>query len=129
MIAVDSSVWIDWMRRKDSAATDKLRLILNSEDIAVGDVVLMEILQGARDDLHAKKIERLLGDCVPVEMLSRSLAVMAAANFRTLRGKGVTIRKAHDIIIGTWCIEHDCPLLHSDRDFAAMVEHLGLREY
>jgi predicted nucleic acid-binding protein len=128
LIAVDSSVWIDWIRRNDGDATEKLRRILNKEDIAVGDVVLLEILQGARDDLHASKIERMLGDCVPVEMLSRSLAVIAAANFRTLRGKGVTIRKAPDIIIGTWCIENNCPLLHSDRDFAPLVEHLGLRE-
>ena len=39
---------------------------------------------------------------------------------------GITIRKTIDIIIGTFCIERGCALLHDDRDFVAMEEHLGL---
>jgi predicted nucleic acid-binding protein len=50
----------------------------------------------------------------------------AARNYRRLRDMGITIRKTNDIIIGTFCIERGCSLLHDDRDFVAMEEHLGL---
>ena len=43
------------------------------------------------------------------------------------RGLGITIRKVLDLIIGTYCIEHGHSLLHDDRDFEPMREHLGLR--
>lgn len=129
MIAVDTSVWVDWINHRKTVQVLRLGDILNQEDVVVGDVVLLEVLQGARDDLHARKISRMLDDCVHVSMLSKSLAVVASSNFRTLRHHGITVRKTPDIIIGTWCIENSVPLLHNDRDFRPMVEHLGLIEY
>jgi hypothetical protein len=63
-------------------------------------------------------------DVVP--LLDADLAPRAARNYRKLRDLGVTIRKTADIIIGTFCIEHRCSLLHDDRDFTPMEKHLGL---
>ena len=60
-------------------------------------------------------------------MLDVNLAIRAASNYRTLRQKGATIRKAADLIIGTYCLEFDHQLLHNDRDFDPMVTHLGLQ--
>lgn len=56
-----------------------------------------------------------------VSMLSPALAIKAAQNYRYLRQRGITIRKTTDLIIGTYCIEHDYALLHSDRDFIPMA--------
>jgi hypothetical protein len=55
------------------------------------------------------------------------LALEAADHYRALRRLGVTVRKTVDLLIGTWCIVQDCALLHSDRDFDPMAQHLGLR--
>ncbi|MEJ0016665.1 MAG: hypothetical protein WDN25_08875 [Acetobacteraceae bacterium] len=44
-----------------------------------------------------------------------------------MRDPGVTVRKSADLIIGPYCIEHSHALLHDDRDFQPMREHLGLR--
>ena len=60
-------------------------------------------------------------------MLDPDLAVRAARNVRALRGRGITVRKTMDIIIGTFCIERGHQLLHEDRDFLPMARHLGLR--
>lgn len=128
MIAVDSAVWIDRFRGVASESVAKLDRMLDSEIVAVGDLVLLEVLQGARDDLHARRLYRVMAPYQIVEMLDARIAVRAAANFRILRGKGITIRKTPDLIIGTWCIENRVPLLHNDRDFLPMVEHLGLVE-
>ena len=55
------------------------------------------------------------------------LALQAADHYRALRRLGVSVRKTTDLLIGTWCIAADCALLHSDRDFDPMAQHLGLR--
>ncbi|MBW4091567.1 MAG: PIN domain nuclease [Proteobacteria bacterium] len=127
MIVVDSSVWIALLRNQDTPAVRRLRTIDAADGIVVGDLILLEVLQGARDEAHATRIERNLRQ-FPVEpMLGEAIAVRAAAHARTLRRRGVTVRKAIDLVIGTFCLERSYALLHADRDFAPMATHLGLR--
>jgi len=59
MIVVDSSIWIEQIRRPGSRMAQRLKAIDNPEDIIIGDLILLEVLQGARDDQHAARIERL----------------------------------------------------------------------
>jgi hypothetical protein len=127
MIVVDSSVWIDHLRDIDNSAVRALRSIDDPQDIIVGDLILLEVLQGARSEHHATIIEQNLRQFRIESMLSTELAVQAARNFRLVRERGVTIRKTVDLIIGTYCIMHGHYLLHTDRDFQPMVDHLGLR--
>lgn len=127
MILVDSSVWIAHLRGHRTPATAKLEAAAGREPLLIGDLILLEILQGARDESHAARIERGLRRYSVVPLLGVDLASRAARNYRTLRGLGITIRKTADIIIGTFCIEHRYSLLHDDRDFAPMEAHLGLR--
>jgi predicted nucleic acid-binding protein len=126
-ILVDSSVWIAALRGKQTLATAKLAKFGESETILVGDLILLEVLQGSRDDEHAVRIERDLRTFDVVALLDYSLAIKAAEHYRRLRALGVTIRKTIDLIIGTWCIEHGVSLLHEDRDFEPMERYLGLR--
>lgn len=59
MIVVDSSVWIDYFRGALTPQTDALHAMLGSEPIAIGDLILTEVLQGfraERDFNPAKKI-------------------------------------------------------------------------
>jgi predicted nucleic acid-binding protein len=126
VILVDSSVWIAHLRGSLTPATAKLEAAVMTEPILVGDLILLEVLQGARDELAAARIERGLRCFKIVPLLDADLATRAARNYRRLRDMGITIRKTNDIIIGTFCIERGCALLHDDRDFVAMEEHLGL---
>lgn len=127
MILVDSSVWITHLRGHRTMATAKLEEAATREPLLIGDLILLEVLQGARDEAHAARIESGLRQYVLVPLLSTDLASRAARNYRKLRELGITVRKTADIIIGTFCIEHQHSLLHDDRDFAPMEEHLGLR--
>lgn len=126
MIVVDSSVWIDNLHDHD---TEQVRCLsaIDHPDILVGDIILLEVLRGARSERDAQRIERNMRQYRIVQILDDQLAGIAAANFRRLRSLGITIRKSADLIIGTYCIEHGHALLHDDRDFAPMVEHLGLK--
>jgi predicted nucleic acid-binding protein len=127
VIVVDTSVWINKFRGIQTAAVQMLSKIDDGATILVGDVVLLELLQGARSEAQAQKIERSMRAFAFDQMLDRRLAVAAARNFRALRGLGFTIRTSVDLIIGTYCIEHGHLLLQDDRDFAPMAKHLGLQ--
>lgn len=127
MILVDSSVWIAHLRGETTSATTKLEAAAEREPLLVGDLILLEVLQGARDNAQAARIERALREYAIVSLLDDRLAAQGARNYRRLRGLGITIRKTADIIIGTFCIEHGHSLLHEDRDFEPMEKHLGLK--
>jgi predicted nucleic acid-binding protein len=129
VIVVDSSVWIALLRDQDTAAVRKLRELVETEDdqLLVGDLVLLELLQGARDDAHAARIERGLRRFPIAPMLDEAIAIGAAAGYRRLRARGITVRKTIDMIIGTFCVINGHALLHDDRGFEPMVRYLELR--
>ena len=126
MILVDSSVWIAHLRGRRTPATTRLEAAAAREDLLIGDLILLEVLQGARDAAHARRIEQGLSRYTPVTLLNADIARRAAGHYRALRALGITVRKTADLIIGTYCIAHGHILLHDDRDFMPMAEHLGL---
>lgn len=127
MILVDSSVWIDYFRGTQAPQTEKLDGLLSSEPIAVGDLILTEVLQGFGSERDFNEAKRLLTSLRIVELGGQDVAIQAARNFRILRGQGITIRKTIDTVIATRCIESGFILLYSDRDFDPFVQYLGLR--
>lgn len=127
MILVDSSVWIDYLRGTETRQTDRLDALLGTEPLAIGDLILTEVLQGTTTDKEFRDVLRLLGSLDVVPLGGQTVAVQAARNFRTLRDKGVTVRKTIDCVIATRCIVDGLTLLHSDRDFELFVVHLGLQ--
>jgi len=126
VIVVDSSVWIDDLRGTATAQVQKLHTLVGQEPLVVGDVILCEVLLGVPSEREARSVESALRQFDVVPMLGVDQAVRAAALYRTLRGKGITIRKTIDLIIGSWCIEHGAKLLHSDSDFTLLERHAGL---
>lgn len=127
MIVVDSSVWIDYFNGHINTATDLLYDLLGNEAIMVGDLIYVEVLQGFQKDKDYAQAKELFASLSFGEMLAKEMALKSVQNYRTLRKKGVTIRKTIDIIIGTFCIETNLPLLHQDKDFDPMEKYLKLK--
>ena len=127
MILVDSSVWIDYFRGQRTPASDRLDELLGVEAIATGDLILAEVLQGLVTDAEFEQGRQLLTALPIVQLLNESIAIQAARNYRTLRARGITVRKTIDTLIATSCIEQGLELLSSDRDFEPFIDHLGLR--
>ena len=127
MILVDSSVWIDYFSGNNSTEADFLDRTLGNRAVAIGDLILTEVLQGFRHEKDYKTAKSLLLELTVFELLGKKIAIKSADNFRKLRKQGITIRKTADVIIASYCIEHNLPLLFSDKDFQPFVEHLGLR--
>ena len=127
MILVDSSVWIDFFRNRPSVQAEWLDRNLGIETLVVGDLILAEVLRGFRDDRGFNEARRLLARLSQVTLGGEDTAVESARNFRKLRARGVTVRGTVDVIIATRCLSEGFRLLHSDRDFDAFEEHLGLQ--
>lgn len=128
MILVDSSVWIDYFTGKKTPAAEKLDSLLGQDLIAIGDLMLIEVLQGFRADKDFRRARELLLSINVLNMLDTDIALQSAANFRKLRKKGITVRKTIDAIIATYCIENKLHLLHSDEDFKPFHKHLKLKD-
>lgn len=128
MILVDTSVWIDLFGNRRTLQTDALtRSVLQRERLAVGDLVLAEVLQGTRDQRDFDRKLRQLEEFDRIAIADRRIALEAARNYQRLRGLGITTRKTIDTLIATRCILDNIPLLYADRDFDPFVERLGLR--
>jgi predicted nucleic acid-binding protein len=139
-VLVDSSVWIDHLRglrTRETATFDAVLAFMDPQrqqddrrggvDILVGDLTLCEVLRGIPDHRQHAVVRSTMLSFEVVAVGGVGLALQAADNYRQLRRLGITVRKAIDLLIGTYCIAQDCDLLHSDRDFDPMTEHLGLR--
>ncbi|HEX6981236.1 MAG TPA: PIN domain nuclease [Balneolaceae bacterium] len=129
MILVDTGVWIDYFNGVENGKTNNLDSALSEQSVLMGDIILAEILQGFDSDKDFKQAQKALGYLDCIKLGGKLLAIKAATNFRFLRSKGVTIRKTVDMLIGSWCIEHEVELLHNDKDFDQMAIHLPLKIY
>jgi len=128
VIFVDSDVWINYFNDTLCPEVEKLDASLGVIPVAIGDLILTEVLQGSKHDKDFKTAKELLTSLIILNILDTSLAFKSADNFRFLRKKGITVRKTIDVIIATFCIENDIPLLSLDKDFQPFYDHLGLKK-
>ena len=126
MILVDTSVWIDYLNGNENIHTNALDTGLIEGTVAIGDLIFLEILQGIKSDRDYKKTKTTLATLDQYEMFGSGMVEKCVENYRVLRKKGITIRKTADVIIATFCIENNLPLLFKDRDFSPFVKHRGL---
>jgi len=127
VILVDTSVWIDYFNGVDSVQANILDRALQHDLIIVGDLILAELLQGFRSDKIAEEVRKKLLLCEFRNLVGYDIAIQAAANYRLLRSRGITVRKTIDMLIGTYCIHHGFRLLHNDRDFDPLEQFCGLK--
>ncbi len=127
MILADSSVWIDFFRDADTPQVAKLDWLLGRQKILIGDLILVEVLQGIDSDREFERIRAELSSLDCIEIGSEAIAIEAAQNFRRLRKMGSTIRKTVDTLIATRCLADNHRLLFADCDFEPFVTHLGLQ--
>jgi predicted nucleic acid-binding protein len=129
MVLVDTTVWVDFFTdRKEPHVATLQELIENEEDLSLCGVILTEVLQGIRSDGDFIKIKEYLGDLIFLPMRQATF-LRAAEVYRSLRKKGITIRKPVGCMIASVAIEYDIHLLHNDRDFEHIAKHSKLRLY
>jgi predicted nucleic acid-binding protein len=126
MWIVDSSVWIDYFGGNVTPQTDLLHAALGRRSIALGDIILCEVLQGYRRHQDFEAARQALLQFPIYRVGGTEIALRSAENYRSLRHQGITVRKTIDCLIATFVIERGFTLLHNDRDFDPFEMHLGL---
>ena len=127
MILVDTSVWVDYFNGIINRKTNNLDTILGNDIVITCDIILTEILQGFRNDKDYRIAKKHMDSIYYYQLINKDISIKAADNFRFLKTKGITLRKTTDILIGTFCIEYNIPLLHNDKDFEPMEKYLDLK--
>lgn len=127
MIIADSSAWIDFFRGIECSHVNQLENAITSNQLHIGDLIIAELLQGAKNEKSVKEIDAIISRLTTVSMVGEVIARKAASNYRFLRTNGITIRKTIDAIIATYCIESNATLIHNDRDFDPFAQLLGLK--
>lgn len=129
MIVVDSSVWIDFFNGRPGAPVDRLSDLLadGTAPLAMADLVLYEVLRGFRHEQDFQAARRTLAALPVLDVGGEAEALRAAQHYRALRAAGITVRSPIDVLLASYCIEHDHALLHADRDFAALESLRGLK--
>jgi predicted nucleic acid-binding protein len=122
----DTSAWVAHFRGLDTPVDRRLEALLSSGDeIAITDVIVMELLAGARDAQEEATLRDAMAglEFLPVLALDWE---DAAAIYRTCRRAGATIRNLTDCLIATVAIRHDAAVLADDRDFEIIARHAPL---
>ena len=128
MILVDTSAWVEYLRATGTPTHYRMRsLIQSDEPLATTEVVVMEILAGARDEAHLRDLRRLLLRCELVPLNGLADYEAAADLYRACRRNGETIRALTDCLVAVSAIRADVPLLSADRDFDAIARNSLLR--
>jgi predicted nucleic acid-binding protein len=129
MILVDSSVWIDFFNGRQVPAVSQLSDLLQdgSAPLVMADLVLFEVLRGFRHEQDFNAARRTLSALPVVAIGGEDEALRAAQHYRNLRAHGHTVRSPIDVLLASYCIEHDCALLHNDRDFDPLEALRGLK--
>jgi predicted nucleic acid-binding protein len=121
VILADTSAWVEYLRATGSPANDRLRSLIEARALATTDVVVMEVLAGARDDLHRRRLRTLLGQCEYLRTSAPDDFEQAAAVSTHCRRSGFTIRALTDCLVAAVALRAGTAVLHADRDFDAIA--------
>lgn len=126
----DTSVWIDFFRNDNTPEVELLtEYIENDDPVVLTPTIIREILQGIRDDTQFKKVKDLLSYFNVLQLPPITAAIGAATLYRSLRKKGVTIRKSNDCLIAFFASEFSIPLVYCDGDFDLISKHFKLKTW
>lgn len=124
----DTSVWIDFLRNKNTPEADLLTdYIENNHPVILIPTIIQEVLQGIRDDAQYRQIKDILSYFTILQLPPIEAAIGAADLYRALRKKGLTVRKSNDCLIAFYAIEFSIPLAHGDADFDIIGDHSKLK--
>lgn len=126
MIIFDTSVWIDALNGKKTAAVGLLLEKTLTNEVVLLPVIIQEILQGIKDDAQFEKVKDNLKGFVIIDSNPTESAIGAAGIYRNLRKKGLIVRKPNGCLIAFYVIKHGLVLVHKDSYFDAIASFTDL---
>lgn len=127
MILVETSVWVDFDRGRNTLETDRLKTLISNDQVVVTEPVVMEVLAGVSDPGRRERMSNALRSFHWLPFDSASDFDAASRIYSGCRSKGVTPRGLVDCLIAAVAMRTSIEVLSSDRDFAAIASIFPLR--
>jgi predicted nucleic acid-binding protein len=130
VILVDTSVWIEHLRRTQSRAHLEFRELATTDpaSVATCEPVAMELLAGPTDPVTVRRIEDQLGTLDDLAVDPAQDFRVAATLARAVRRSGHTVRSLTDCLISAVALRYDADLWHCDEDYVRIAEVTALRQ-
>lgn len=124
MILIDTSAWIEFLRRQgDPAIKSRVAALVEMGEAAYCGPVEFELLNGARPS-EAADVKAAMAFSTLLDF-PRACWQRAAEIEKHLRAKGVTVPR-DDVFVGAAALHHRVALCAHDRHFAVMRDKGGV---
>lgn len=126
MILADTSAWVEYDRATGSAVDSRMVALLEGNDLAVTDPVVMEVAAGARSDAREELLLRLLSRVALLSFDPAADFPAAAKIYRRCRQQGITPRGLLDCMVAAVGARTGAALLAQDADLARIATVIEL---
>jgi len=127
VVVADTSAWISFLRGVEIPVTWALDRFVQREELAVTEVVVMEVLAGARSDDEMRALRARLMAFPLLRLEGLADFEEAALLYRACRRGGETVRKMTDLLVALPVMRAGMRLLHADADFDVIARHSDLQ--
>ena len=123
-ILIDTSVWIEYLRDKSSPVADKMDQILSEDDVFVPNIVIAELIQGAKSSKEISVIKDFLDAFHIIDQREDSW-IKAGKLAYDLKKKGKTIHLV-DCYIAVIAQEYKCKIFTLNRHFKEIKKSVDI---
>ena len=129
MVIVDTTVWVDFLKGRETDQVGKLEELISDEvDVFTTGVIVQEVLSGIKSKREREKVRKEF-DCFIVVMPTLDTHIQAAEIFDACQKKGYTIRSVIDCLIAALALEYDLTILENDRDYGFISAVVPLKTF
>lgn len=127
MVIVDTSIWIDFLKGRDTPGSVHLEQLLDDEsDLFTSGIIVQELLTGIKDKKARNSVKKDFEAFITV-MPSLGTHVQAAEIYDGCRKRGITVRSIVDCLVAALAIEYDLSVLQDDRDYQGIAQVFPLK--
>ena len=123
----DTTIWVDYFHGVSNLKTDFLHHSIANKNVCMIGIIVQEVLQGVKSDSQYRDIKSHFYTLPSLPEPTFETYTTAAQLYRSLRKKGVTIRKANDCLIACYAIHFSLELCHNHSDFDLISENSSLK--
>lgn len=124
-VLIDTSVWIDFFRKRDTGLIEKVAILLESESAVYTGVIALELINGAKGQKELQTLHDAFDTMEKIDERAGTYFKAGEMGYELAR-EGHTLGVV-DLLISQIAIENNVALMTFDEHFKVISKHSGLR--
>ena len=124
LVLIDTSIWIEYLKSPSSKVEEKVEGLLNSGQACVCEIILAELLQGAKSEKEIAAIEDFTSVLSVLEQRQGYWTKAGQLAYK-LKKHGITIHIV-DCLLAVIANENHCAIYTHDKHFKTISKHYPL---